>query len=143
MRFLNPLKLALPVLALGLLGVPLHAQSQRQQPRSGAGADEQQQQQSQPGAGQQAEPGAGQQQAEPGAGQQQQQDMSVTGKIMKSGNDLVLKDSSTGNSYKIENADQVKQYVGKDVRVVGSVDTSANTIRISRIGVMQSQPPGK
>ncbi len=135
MRFLNPLKLALPVLALGLLGVSLHAQSQRQQPRSGAGADEQQQQQS--------EPGAGQQQAEPGTGQQQQQDMSVTGKIMKSGNDLVLKDSSTGNSYKIENADQVKQYVGKDVRVVGSVDTSANTIRISRIGVMQSQPPGK
>ena len=126
MRFLNPLKLALPVLALGLLGVPLHAQSQRQQPRSGAGADEQQQQQAEPGAGQ----------------QQQQQDMSVTGKIMKSGSDLVLKDSSTGNSYKIENADQVKQYVGKDVRVVGAVDTSANTIRISRIGVM-SPPPGK
>lgn len=127
MRFLNPLKLALPVLALGLLGVPLHAQSQGQQPHSGAGADEQQQQQAEPGAGQ----------------QQQQQDMSVTGKIMKSGNDLVLKDSSTGNSYKIENADQVKQYVGKDVRVVGSVDTSANTIRIARIGVMQSQPPSR
>ncbi len=126
MRFLNPLKFALPVLALGLLGVPLHAQYQRQQPRSGAGAGEQQQQPS-----------------EPGASQQQQQDMSVTGKIMKSGNTLVLKDSSTGNSYKIENADQVKQYVGKDVRVVGTVDTSANTIRISRIGVMQSQPPGK
>src|SRR5690348_17774679 len=93
MRFLNPLKLALPVLALGLLGVPLHAQSQGQQPRSGAGADEQQQQQAEPGAGQ----------------QQQQQDMSVTGKIMKSGNDLVLKDSSTGNSYKIRSEEHTSE----------------------------------
>jgi hypothetical protein len=114
MKSLTLLKL-LGVLALlvSLAGLPLYGQQAGQQP----GQQDPAATQSQPSMGQQSTQG---------------QTQTFMGKITKSKGDLVLKDDA-GTSYKLDNADQAKQWVGKSVKVTGTLDATTNTIHVTNI----------
>ncbi len=64
---------------------------------------------------------------------QEQQVKTFTGTIVKAKGELVLKDASTKAKYKLDNAGQVKQYQGKNVKVTGTLDTATNTIHVSNV----------
>jgi hypothetical protein len=99
--------LGVSVLLISLAGIPLYGQGQQQEPAA----------QSQPSMGQQSTQG---------------QSQTFMGKITKSKGDLVLRDDA-GTSYKLDNADQAKQFVGKAVKVTGTLDTTTNTIHVTNI----------
>jgi flagellar basal body-associated protein FliL len=75
------------------------------------------------------------------AQQQQQHDtmsqmsdaQTFTGKIAKSGGKLVLKNGVTKSTYMLDDQDRAKQFEGKDVKVTGTLDEAANTIRVATI----------
>jgi hypothetical protein len=140
------------VLSLAFFGVQLSAQtepssSQQTQPPAGQpdqGTPTQPTAQS-PDAGQTAQPDAAGQTAQPGqatgqAGQAtpdsstQAPDaaggQTFTGTVVKAGDKYVLQDSASGTSYDIDHQEQVKQYEGKRVRVVGTLDPATKTIHI-------------
>lgn len=117
MKCLTLLRL-LGVLALliSLAGIPLYGQQAGQQPGS-------------------QDPAAAQSQSQPSTmGQQSTQGQSQTfmGKITKSKGDLVLKDDA-GTSYKLDNAEQANKWVGKSVKVTGTLDATTNTIHVTNI----------
>jgi len=58
---------------------------------------------------------------------------SFEGKIMKSGDQLVLRDSATETSYKLDDQDKAKQYEGKNVKVTANLDASSNTLHVVEI----------
>jgi hypothetical protein len=99
-------------LLISLAGIPLYAQQAGQQPGSQEPA--------------QSQSSMGQQQSTQG------QSQTFMGKISKSKGDLVLKDDA-GTSYKLDNADQAKQWVGKSVKVTGTLDATTNTIHVTNI----------
>jgi Protein of unknown function (DUF5818) len=103
--------LGLLALLVSLAGIPLYAQ-QGQQPQDPSAA------QSQPSMGQQSAQG--------------QTSQIFVGKIAKSKGELVLRDDA-GTSYKLDNADQAKQFVGKSVKVTGTLDSATNTIHVTNI----------
>ena len=103
--------LGLLVLLVSLAGIPLYAQ-QAQQPQDPSAA------QSQPSMGQQSAQG--------------QTAQIFVGKIAKSKGDLVLRDDA-GTSYKLDNADQATEFVGKSVKVTGTLDAATNTIHVTNI----------
>jgi Protein of unknown function (DUF5818) len=112
MKSLTLLKvLGLLALLVSLAGIPLYGQ-QGQQPGSDNPSA-----QSQPSTAQSA---------------QGQQPQTFMGKIARSKGELVLTDDS-GTSYKLDNADQAKQFVGKSVKVTGTLDTGSNTIHVTNI----------
>lgn len=115
MKSLTPLRLLLVMaLVISLASISLYAQAQ-QDPAQAQGA-----------------------QAQP-ATPSQQQAQTFSGKITKSKGDLVLKDEATNATYKLDNPDQVQQYVGKDVKVTGTLDPSSNTIHVSSIEMASSR----
>ena len=63
---------------------------------------------------------------------QSQQAQTFMGKIDKSKGDLVLKDDA-GTTYKLDNADQAKEFIGKKVKVTGTLDAATNTIHVASI----------
>ena len=63
---------------------------------------------------------------------QSQQAQTFMGKIDKSKGDLVLKDDA-GTTYKLDNADQAKEFIGKKVKVTGTLDAASNTIHVASI----------
>ena len=54
-----------------------------------------------------------------------------TGKIVKSGNKLVL--SVAGTTYQIDDQQKAQDFVNKSVKVTGVLDASTGTIRVSAI----------
>jgi hypothetical protein len=78
-----------------------------------------------------------QQAAPPPASQapDQVQTQTFSGKIVKNGDKYVLKVSS-GTSYQLEGQGDAKQYEDKDVKVVGTLDSSSNTIRVQKIELL-------
>jgi lipopolysaccharide export system protein LptA len=62
-----------------------------------------------------------------------QQAQSFSGKIVKSKGSLALQDAASGTTYKLDSEDQAKQYVGKDVKVTGTVDPATSTIHVTNI----------
>lgn len=64
------------------------------------------------------------------AGSSQQSARSFEGKIQKSGDKLVLQDSATSTSYQLDDQDKAKQYEGKNVKVMGTVDSASNTLHV-------------
>ena len=58
-----------------------------------------------------------------------------SGKIVKNGDKYVLKVSS-GTSYQLEGQGDAKQYEDKDVKVVGTLDSNSNTIRVQKIELL-------
>ena len=61
---------------------------------------------------------------------QNQSARSFEGKITKSGDKLVLQDSSTQSSYQLDDQDKAKQYEGKNVKVMATMDPSTNTLHV-------------
>jgi hypothetical protein len=114
----NITRLALLVLlAFGLTALAQETPQQPQQP---------QQQPTSPASPTSQQPGA---QAQPGS----QQSQSFSGTISKSGDNYVLQDEATKTSYTLDNSEQAKQYVGKPVRVSGTLDPSTNMIHVDKI----------
>jgi hypothetical protein len=82
-------------------------------------------------------------QSQTGTAQQQvdtqSQAQNFEGKITKSGDKLVLQDASSQTAYQLDDQDKAKQYVGQNVKVVASVDTSSNTLHIMNITPSESK----
>lgn len=72
---------------------------------------------------------------QPDAGQQQAT-KAFTGMIVKDGDRLVLQDAGSKMSYKIDDESKVKDYVGKQVKITGSLDASTNVIHVDSIEVV-------
>src|SRR6266436_8296 len=99
-------------LLIGLAGTPLYGQGAQGQ---------------QPGSQDQAA------QSQPSTSQQSAQPSQVfVGKIAKSKGDVVFKDDA-GTAYKLDKTDQAKSFVGKSVKVTGTLDTATNTIHVTNI----------
>ncbi len=58
------------------------------------------------------------------------------GMIVKDGSKLVLKDMSTNTAYKVDDEKKVKDYVGKMVKITGTLDQSRNVIQIESIEIV-------
>jgi Protein of unknown function (DUF5818) len=56
-----------------------------------------------------------------------------TGRIVKENGELMLQDTVTKVSYKLEDPAKAKQYVGEQVKVTGTLDMNSNTIRMNGI----------
>lgn len=67
---------------------------------------------------------------------QQNSAKEFTGTIAKEGDNMMLKDSASGASYKVDDASKVQEYVGKQVKVTGTLDSSTNTIHVDSIQVI-------
>ena len=74
-------------------------------------------------------------QTPPSPSQQTPTTQSFTGKIVKEGDKFVLKVSSN-TSYQLQDQGDVKQYENQDVKVIGSLDTATNTIRVVKIELL-------
>jgi hypothetical protein len=74
-------------------------------------------------------------QTQPGDQMQSQQTTTkaFAGKVAKQGDTYVLKDMDSKMTYVLQSSDELKQYVGKEVTVIGSLDPSTNTIRVQKI----------
>jgi hypothetical protein len=70
---------------------------------------------------------------------QQQSARSFEGKIAKSGDQLVLQESSTQTAYKIDDQEKAKQFEGKNVKVMATVDASTNTLHLVDITPSESR----
>jgi hypothetical protein len=60
---------------------------------------------------------------------------SFTGKILRDGNKYVLKVASN-TTYELQDQSDVKQYENQTVKVIGSLDSGSNTIRIVKIELL-------
>jgi hypothetical protein len=56
-----------------------------------------------------------------------------TGRIMKENGEIVLKDPVTKVTYKLDDSAKAKQYLGKQVKATGKLDTNTNTIQLERV----------
>jgi hypothetical protein len=65
-------------------------------------------------------------------------DVTITGKVVKSQGSLVIKDDASNSTYKVDNEDQLKQYMGKNVKVTGTLDAQTKTIHVTNIEVSAS-----
>jgi hypothetical protein len=123
-KFLSRLSLAATVTFLSLaLGPAARAQQADQYPA--------------PAASQQADAAAAQQQNEaqmPTSGDTTTHEVrAFTGRIVKENGELMLQDTVTKVSYKLEDPAKAKQYVGEQVKVTGTLDMNSNTIRMNGI----------
>ena len=55
---------------------------------------------------------------------------SFEGKITKSGDSWVLQDTASGSSYKLDDQDKAKQFDGKNVKVMATMDPATNTLHV-------------
>jgi hypothetical protein len=62
----------------------------------------------------------------------QSQPRIFVGKIIKSMGELVFKDDA-GTVYKLDNADQAKSWVGKTVKITGTLDDATKTIHVTNM----------
>jgi Protein of unknown function (DUF5818) len=87
------------------------------------------------------------QSAAPQSDQQTQQDSSqestkqqdakaFTGMIVKDGSNLVLKDMTSNTAYKVDDEKKVKDYIGKIVKITGTLDQSRNVIQVESIEIV-------
>ena len=56
-----------------------------------------------------------------------------SGKIVKSGNTLVLSDAEGKTTYKLDDQQKAQEFVNKDVKVTGVLDASKGVIRVTAI----------
>jgi hypothetical protein len=59
-----------------------------------------------------------------------------TGTIVKEKGAMMLKDSASNMSYKVDDESKVKDYEGKQVKVNGTLDSSSNVIHVDSIQVI-------
>ena len=55
------------------------------------------------------------------------------GTIERSGTKYILEDKASGARYQIDKQDRARQFIGKDVKITGTLDPSTNTIEVSEI----------
>jgi len=79
------------------------------------------------------------QQQQTDATSSQQSARSFEGKIEKSGDKLVLQESATQTSYQLDDQDKAKQFQGKNVKVMATLDPSTNTLHVVDITGADSQ----
>jgi lipopolysaccharide export system protein LptA len=65
-----------------------------------------------------------------------QQTQTFTGKLVKSKGSVVLKSDSGNMAYGVDNAAQAKAYVGKNVKITGTLDPATNMIHVSNIEIV-------
>jgi len=70
---------------------------------------------------------------------QQRTAQSFEGKITKSGDKLVLQDKATQASYQLDDQEKAKQYEGKNVTVVATMDANTNTLHVVNITPSESR----
>ena len=80
-------------------------------------------------------PQSAQSQSQP-ASAQNQTAKEFMGTIVKDNGALVLKDSSGNVNYKVDDESKVKDYVGKQVKVMGTLDATTNVIHVDSIQVI-------
>ncbi|MFY9528601.1 MAG: DUF5818 domain-containing protein [Candidatus Acidiferrales bacterium] len=56
-----------------------------------------------------------------------------TGKIVKSGDKLVLQDDATSAPYELDDQQKAAKFAGKKVKVTGTLDMANNMIRVQSI----------
>jgi hypothetical protein len=56
-----------------------------------------------------------------------------SGKIMKSGNKIVLVDADNKTTYQLDDQQKAQDFLNKTVKVTGSLDASTGTIRVTAI----------
>jgi hypothetical protein len=66
---------------------------------------------------------------------QQTPTQSFTGKIVKDGGRFVLK-VATNSTYQLDAQSDAKQYENQDVKIIGSLDSGSNTIRVVKIELL-------
>jgi len=69
-------------------------------------------------------------------GDRQPEAKAFTGTIVKQGNKLVLRDTSSNVSYKLDDESKVRDYVGKQVKILGTLDASTNVIQVESIEIV-------
>jgi hypothetical protein len=74
-----------------------------------------------------------QQQQQPTDAQSQQSARAFQGKIARAGDKLVLQESSTQTAYQLDDQNKAKQFEGKNVKVMATMDASTNTLHILNI----------
>ncbi len=79
------------------------------------------------------------QQQQTDASNPQQSARSFEGKIAKSGDQLVLQENSTQTAYKLDDQEKAKQFEGKNVKVMATVDASTNTLHVVDITPSESR----
>ena len=70
---------------------------------------------------------------------QQRPAQSFEGKITKSGGKLVLQDNATQASYQLDDQEKAKQYEGKKVKVMATMDANTNTLHVVDITPSESR----
>jgi hypothetical protein len=78
-------------------------------------------------------------QAQADATDPQQSARSFEGRIAKSGDKLVLRESSTKASYQLDDQSKAKQFQGKDVTVTATLDSNTNTLHVVDINAMDTK----
>jgi Protein of unknown function (DUF5818) len=78
-------------------------------------------------------------QTQPVDTQSQHSAQSFEGTITKSGDKLVLTDSSTQATYQLDDQDKAKQYEGKKVTVMATMDANTSTLHVVDIAVPPSR----
>lgn len=83
-------------------------------------------------------------QSQPSSAQAQQQQpvdaqsaRAFEGKITKSGDKLVLQESSTQQAYQLDDQDKAKQFEGKKVKVTATMDPNTNTLHVVDIAAVE------
>ena len=79
------------------------------------------------------------QQQQADASNPQQSARSFEGKIAKSGDKLVLKETSTQTAYQLDDQDKAKQFQGKNVTVTATLDSSTNTLHVVEINPAETK----
>jgi len=69
----------------------------------------------------------------------QQSARAFQGKIQKSGDEWVLQESATQTSYKLDDQDKAKQYEGKNVKVMATIDATTNKLHVVDITPSESR----
>lgn len=70
------------------------------------------------------------QQQQTDATNSQQSARSFEGKITKMGDQFVLQEDSTQAAYKLDDQDKAKQFKGRDVKVMATLDASSNMLHV-------------
>lgn len=69
-------------------------------------------------------------QSQTDAANSQQSARAFEGKIQKSGDELVLQETATQTSYKLDNQEKAKQFDGKNVKVMATLDPATNKLHV-------------
>ena len=85
------------------------------------------------------QPDNGAQQQQVDTQSQQKSAQSFEGTITKSGDKLVLQDTATQASYQLDDQSKAKQYEGKKVKVMATMDPNTNTLHVVDISPSASR----